>query len=229
MKKARVYLDGLNFYYGVAREYNFKWIDVECLFRSLLYKIDSQLTIEKIIIFTALVVDGSKDKGKKSTPAKRQDIYLKALKAHSPLIDIKKGYFTEKERIALHAKTRQKVRVILREEKETDVNFACQITEDAHTDVGKLFDVACICTNDGDMSQALQLKKKKQQEVILISPRTSDEKFSPNGRLTAHVPRKNRISFIEKSLLEECRLPNEVVDKDNKGKIWTCPKSKGWS
>ena len=87
-KRIRFYVDGLNFYYGVAKPYRLKWVDIEGLLISLVRKIEPEAKVEKIFLFTAIVSGES---------SYRQKVYLQALQAHSPSIRIIKGYMQPKK------------------------------------------------------------------------------------------------------------------------------------
>jgi hypothetical protein len=78
------YIDGFNFYYGAVKGTGYKWID----FRSLLRKtLPEECSVHAIKYFTAMV----KPLEWNSTAPARQKIYLKALRAFIPEIEIKLG------------------------------------------------------------------------------------------------------------------------------------------
>ena len=85
--RTRVYVDGLNLYYGALKRTPYKWLDLACLCTKLL---PAECKVEKIRYFTAHV-SGISDR---SAPA-RQQVYLNAL--HTiPEIDVIFGNFLTK-------------------------------------------------------------------------------------------------------------------------------------
>ena len=52
--KIRFYVDGLNFYYGIARPYQLKWIDIEKLLLELLNQAFPLFLIRRLRIFFCL-------------------------------------------------------------------------------------------------------------------------------------------------------------------------------
>lgn len=89
--KTIVYVDGFNLYYSALKYNKFQWLDLEGLCREVL---PSNCDIVKVKYFTAQVKDRSIGHG----AAGRQQLYLKALQAHSQNIEIIKGHF------AVHSK-----------------------------------------------------------------------------------------------------------------------------
>ena len=85
--RTRVYVDGLNLYYGALQGTAFKWLDPVKLSTLLL---PSACTVEKVLYFTARV-SGSTDRG---APA-RQQVYLSAL-GTLPEVEVCFGSFLAK-------------------------------------------------------------------------------------------------------------------------------------
>ena len=205
MTKIRFYVDGLNFYYGIAKKLDIKWIDLESLLLSLVRQKIPEAQVEKIFLFTARVKGNASD---------RQKIYLNALREHSPCIEIVMGHFNIVEKsgklIKENGKQGLTVKILTREEKGTDVNIACHIVDDAHTVAENNFDVSCLVSNDSDLACALKIKKRLKQRIILIAPRTIDSKNPVAKDIKAKVPKKDRITSIPKSIVKENLLPNPV-------------------
>lgn len=220
--RVRCYLDGLNFYsfistplflQGVARKIDFKWIDLEALFtRILKERLNREISIEKLTFF-ASTVSGE-------APAARQKNYYDALKKHSQCIVIQLGRFKEVSKRGRLLPEGEIRKMIVREEKETDVNIAVSMVDDAHTSAGKDFDVACLISNDSDMNSALGIViRKMQQKVVLLCPVVDNTKIARS--LAQHVPRQYRVSKISPSLVKDCSLPPEVDGHKP-------PQFKGW-
>ena len=218
--RVRVYIDGFNFYYGITRPYDFKWIDIELLIKRLLDKKISNFTIEQIFFFSSEVIGDEAHR--------RQQNYFNALQKHSPNIKIQLGRFHVgvKRGKIIGSGEGKIVRVKIREEKETDVNIACKIVDDAHTSAKKDFDISCLISNDGDLSAALKVKQRLRQRTILILPlaeKSASHKPSyPSKSLKALIPVNDRIYPIPKSDVVNSPLPPSVEGLEP-------PESKGWS
>ena len=81
-----VYADGFNFYYGEVRGTQFKWIDPASLFGRVLGKHNELI---KVRYFTARIQPSSSD----PHASIRQDVYLRAIQAHCPIVQIHYGHF----------------------------------------------------------------------------------------------------------------------------------------
>ena len=166
MKRAFLYVDGLNLYHRAARRYNLKWVNVCELARQL---IADDNEIVKTKYFTALV-------GRSSGPKKpaRQRIYLRAL-ATVPNLEVVKGRFRYREDYRLRAEApHDMVKVRMPEEKGSDVNLAVHMVDDAHRD---LYDVALVISNDSDLIGALRIVRRQGKIVGVLCP--SDQIADP--------------------------------------------------
>ena len=201
--RVRCYVDGLNFYYGVAKPYNLKWIDLNKLLGLVIGEKFPGFRVEKILLFTSHVLGDA---------ANRQKIYLQALERHTDNLEIKYGQFIPVEKTVRKGNQSYTGRTL--EEKGTDVNLACSMLTDAYTVAGERFDVSCLVSNDSDFSPVLSAKKELSQRTILISPlihEPSGKKTRwPTKKLANYVPRKDRIPCIKRSDVEKCLLPPEV-------------------
>ena len=238
MIRVRCYIDGLNFYYGICRKYDIRWIDLEKLFQTLLYRLAGEdVVIEKLFLFTSTVsgLDGE-----------RQKIYFSALREHSGnRIKIIQGFFRENQirgpvvvecddgTITLQ---KPKVTILKKEEKRTDVNIACKMVDDAHIwDKEKIqsgqhrYDITCLISNDSDLASALRVKRILKQRVLLIPPIpavfTSDHVLRPewgvSGSLKRYTRRKFIVPYIKREDVEACLLPPKVGE-------FSAPNAKGW-
>lgn len=177
IKRAIVYIDGFNLYYGCLKGSKFKWLDLLALSKQLLD--ESQYKIEKIKYFTANIID---EDG--SGTATRQGFYLKALSS-IPNLEIHYGKFKKREKTV---KVVPPLRVILEhpinksqsvaektyvkgisyEEKGTDVNLASHLMIDLYENN---FDVAMVISNDSDYLYALSHVKEKKKGLFIINTR----------------------------------------------------------
>ena len=161
-----IYIDGLNLYYRALRNTRCKWLDLLSLCEQAL---QSQHRILKIKYFTTRVLSTPRDPQKPD----RQDSYLHALQHHyREKIEIHLGHFLTKPTrypLADPAKNGQMVEVIRMEEKETDVNLAVHLLNDAWKD---RYDCAVLVTNDSDMAEGMRLTKLEHpgKRLGLLSP-----------------------------------------------------------
>ncbi|MBM2829447.1 MAG: hypothetical protein HW411_237 [Gammaproteobacteria bacterium] len=165
-----VYIDGFNFYYGAVRGTPWKWLDPVTLSRKIL---GSQNKLVKMKYFTARVQSSPNDPGVNI----RQDTYLRALQAHSPLIELHFGHFL-RHRISMeHCNPPPpSVEVWKNEEKGSDVNLALHLLNDAWLDT---YDCAMIVSNDSDLAESLRLVKNQHKKLIgLVTPGAPQRKTS---------------------------------------------------
>lgn len=85
--RTAVYIDGFNLYYAALKETPFKWLDIAAFCRAVL---PDNADIAQIKYFTAKVSNRSQGDNK----AGKQSIYLKALRAHSPELEVIYGHFS---------------------------------------------------------------------------------------------------------------------------------------
>lgn len=160
--RTTVYIDGFNLYYGSLKKTNYKWLNLELLFQTVL---GTQNSITKIRYFTANVAPTSSN----PNVHVRQQAYLDALKAHCPLVEIHLGHYLR------HKKTMENVNpppaMVTgwnNEEKGSDVNLALHVLNDAWLDA---YDCAVIVSNDSDLAESLNMVKHQHAKTIgLITP-----------------------------------------------------------
>jgi len=201
------YVDALNLYYGSLKGTRMKWLDLKTL---IALRLPPHHQIEAIKYFTARV-SGADD----LDAPKRQDVYLRALNAHTPEIDIIYGHFARRKKKYQEVGTLQIRRVWVPEEKGSDVNLSVHLLNDAWLGV---FDAAVIVTNDSDMAEALHLvaKHHPMKHLTLLTP----------GE-TSHVPAKllkpcHEHRHIKLSHLRRSQLPNPLTANPrlSKPKAW---------
>lgn len=145
MLRVAAYVDGFNLYFGLKalRGRRYLWLDVQALTGSLLRPGQS---LTQVTYFTARVRN---DPGGEQ----RQADYLDALIAHSPLVTVVDGRFQQKDRSCRNCRATWTVY----EEKETDVNIAVALVEDAVKD---RYDVALLLSADSDLCPAIRSMKR---------------------------------------------------------------------
>lgn len=174
MVRVAAYVDGFNLYFGLKAKHGRKylWLDLQALATSLL--LPGQ-TLEQVTYFTARVRNDSDSK-------QRQSDYLDALVDHSPLVTVVDGRFQDKDRRCRECGATWTVY----EEKETDVNIAVALVEDAVLD---RYDTALLVSADSDLCPAVRSMKRLHPEKRIVAafpPRrqSSDLKRAVDGFLS---------------------------------------------
>lgn len=230
--RTRIYIDGYNLYYGCLRQTAYKWLDVLALFEkqilpSILYRpvadgqpAEMELVAECAIkYFTADILERAA-KGKDSVSSQAQ--YHNALRKRcGERLRFVKGYYASyKARQAIISADEpdrwprdcEKVQVWKIEEKQSDVNLALQIYDDALQ--GEV-DQIVLVTNDTDLVPAFAMLKSRCPQVVrgLVIPtrKTGPEKSIEREANTslaelAHWVRKS----ISETELLAAQLPDVV-------------------
>jgi uncharacterized LabA/DUF88 family protein len=175
-----VYIDGFNLYYGLLKGTSHKWLDLAALFKAVL---QPQHQIVRIKYFTARVAARPND----PTAPQRQDIYIRALQAHTPNIDVLKGQFTVKPRrmpLAKPSDAKEFAEVLFTEEKGSDVNLAVHMLNDAWLDA---YECAVIASNDSDLSEAVRLVRTGRKKRVIHVPPGDPSIRTPNHRLRQYA------------------------------------------
>jgi len=123
--RTRVYIDGLNFYYGALKRTRFKWLNPAKLCDLLL----PEFNVQHLEYFTALVLH----RYDRPDQRLRQQTYLRALRT-LPNLGIVLGRFLTSEVMMPVTGDRSDrtryVRVVKTEEKGSDVNIASHMLRD---------------------------------------------------------------------------------------------------
>jgi uncharacterized LabA/DUF88 family protein len=204
MNKTIVYVDGYNLYYSRLRDGAHKWLDLVKLFDNILKVQDALSEIIEVKYFTSPVMASFASHGIASDIAQTQ--YHRALLAKYPQrLQIIKGFHifeskhlpVYKEGQAADKKDRLKVWVV--EEKQTDVNIALHIYRDA---VQGRCDQIVICSNDSDLEPVMALIRKDMPMLTLglVLPL----KRSPNEKSRVSNKRLTRLAnWVRHHLLDE--------------------------
>lgn len=188
-RRAIVYIDGLNLYYGALKDTPYKWLNLE----QLCYRLLPGYDIIEIKYFTSMVLELPGDAG----APQRQEIYLRALRTLDSL-SIYYGQmkqFKRKRRLVTPSKKSKKWELVYNpEEKQTDVSLAIHLVRDA---VQGLCNIAVLITNDSDFSPAIEMvEESTETNVMLVNP---DRRGGRSRDLKASVYRQIRKSALASS------------------------------
>jgi len=180
--RVAAYVDGFNLYYGlkVGHGRKYLWLDLQALAASLLLP---DQTLQHVTYFTARVRNTTDSE-------QRQSDYLNALINHSPLVTVVSGRYQEKHRRCRNCGDTWTVY----EEKETDVNIAAILIEDAVRD---RYDSALLVSADSDLCPAIRAVKRLCPEKRIIAafpPRrhSADLKSAVDGHLYIGIDKVRR-------------------------------------
>jgi uncharacterized LabA/DUF88 family protein len=174
---------------------NLKWLDLSKMSK-LLFPNDE---IVKIKYFTAPIKirrnDSDHDK------PNRQQIYWRALRTNNDTEIIEGTFLSHKISMKL-ADGSGYAEVIKTEEKETDVNIATHLVNDAHN---KKFEKAVVISNDSDLVLPINIVVKEINLPITV--------ISPHNRNSIELNRvASGIKKIRKGLLKASQFPEKLTD-----------------
>lgn len=189
-ERVAAYIDGFNLYFGIRKDgRRYLWLDLEGLVRSLL-KPHQQLVAVRY--FTARVRNDP-------TAERHQETYLKALEAHSGVLEIRHGRFQQKSRMCYSCRSSWHEY----EEKETDVSLSVSLLEDG---VNGLYDMALIVSADSDMTPAVRALKR-------LAPGARVVAALPPHRNSAGLAAVCDAAFpIGIAKVRQAQLPETVMD-----------------
>jgi len=192
-----IYVDAYNLYYRQLKSTPYKWLDLKKLCTILL---KPQNTIVKIKYFTARI-NGDWDISKPL----RQDIYLQAIKAYIPEIEIIEGEYKCRNIFmpTVESKGKKFVKIIKSEEKGSDVNLAVNLLHDGWSGC---YDCAVVISNDSDLKESLKIVKNELKRVIglfITDSKNAVKSLIDNSHFQKHI----RENVLESSLLPS-PIPN---------------------
>jgi len=217
--KARVYVDGFNFYYGAVRgRQGRKWLD----FRKFGERIIPHGTeFDELHYFTTRVT------ARPDAPhgPTRQDAFLRAI-ATLPGVHVHEGVFKSKHKrrrlvdpqpMSTSKKGKPGgpyvplkelgwptyVWAYNTEEKQSDVNLAVKLVADCIDD---LMGVAVVVSDDTDLSTPVALARERGCRVVIVSPR--------GYWLRELAPEQHDVHSIHAGVLERCQMPDPLVIGD---------------
>lgn len=237
MAGTHVYIDGLNFYYGAVRGTPYKWLDLEAFVRAQL----PGESIANIRYFTAPVKqqfpgDRAHERQNaylralKSNPlievgmghfrvdqkwraiADRDNHLRDQFRPYLRPLSVVRWIFQDAVRRRTDHAT--KVRVVISEEKGSDVNLATYLIWDALT--GRSAD-AVVISNDSDLAEAVRLTVQHGVPVTVINP----SRNPTSGHLTRVATQTTRLDL---GPLADCQLSETVILPGSKRKQVHRPK-----
>lgn len=202
MTRICVYVDGFNLYHAIdnLRVPKLKWLDLNKLMHNF---IDPNVhTIVSIYYFSAYATW-------RETSYEKHTKYVEALTNFG--VQPVMGKFKNKTRFCKLCKTTS----LYHEEKETDVNIAISLVNDAYENI---YDEAFVVSQDSDLFPAIRLVRQKfpHKQIKIITP--------PNMRHSkemANAVGKKKLASILPLHIERSQLPDEIVTAN--GKIITRP------
>jgi hypothetical protein len=202
----RVYIDGFNLYHGIIRPNRLHWLNLQ----SFAERLNRGQTVDRVLYFTAMVSASPTDPDK----AQRQDVYHRALAIACPKVEIVKGQFTSHgklQRVACCASSPScAIRVVVRNEKGSDVNLASRLLHDGH--LGR-YDRAIVVSGDSDLTEPVRLiTQELHKDVWVQNPRDVSSQ-----ELEAVATDYRR---IRPGVLQGTQLPDPVSDGT---KNYSCP------
>ena len=143
------YVDGFNLYFGLKADHGrrYLWLDLQSLVQRLLL---ANQELREVWYFTARVRDSPAAEA-------RQAVYLDALATYCSKVRRVEGRFQERTRSCWECGAHW----IGYEEKETDVNIAVALVEDAVQDA---YDTALLISGDSDLRPAIAAVRRVRPE-----------------------------------------------------------------
>jgi len=171
--KTVIYIDGYNLYYGLVKNTQYKWLDLQSLFSEIVKIQYPQSQVISVKYFTAPVI--TKFSRHKEKSQQSQNLYHRALcTSQNSCIEIINGYFDSSANLpVVHGNPidlNNRVKTWKLEEKQTDVNIALEMYRDA-----ALGDIKqqVLVTSDSGLIPALKYIRKDFDNINLglILPR----------------------------------------------------------
>ncbi len=205
MKKVSVFIDGYNLYHQVdnLKKPHLKWVNLFTLSQEFAKPVNG-FEIIRVKFFTAPPIHKSKE------VQKRYSNYIKAL-VHCG-VEIVEGKFKKKLLTYKDGNGKLYTRTA-NEEKESDVNIALAILEDAFE---KTSNKILVITNDSDVSPAIRLALIKNQDlkINVITPPLTKTKRANLDLIDAcgdiNRNRKGQV-FFKTRMISEIHLQNNVL------------------
>lgn len=163
--RTTVFVDGLNFHYGVARRFGVRWVDPMALCRRIL---DPKWhRVEQLRFYTSPFVEGVPGSGNPGS----QNAHHRALLLDARIV-IRLGRFKFRREMARVAGSGDMAarftKVESMREKGSDVNLAAELVHLAHQ---RAFEAAVVVSNDSDLARAIEIVRQDlRMPVGIINP-----------------------------------------------------------
>ena len=200
-KKAIVYIDGYNLYFGLVKGTKYKWLDLWKFAERLL---DGHYELVAVKYFTALAKTHPADEA----ATERQNAYLQALTS-LPNVKVVQGFYSKNKMRVPYADEKCAncdvvedglIQVYKMEEKRSDVNMAVEAVTDAADDVADCF---VFVTGDSDQVGAIEKVRYKYGKTVVV--------FNPHETGGKHLKRAATFfKNIPRDLPVHCQLPDEL-------------------
>jgi hypothetical protein len=194
-KRAIVYVDGFNLYYGSVKGTLHKWLDLQRFFE-LLRNGDDVLQIN---YFTAMV---------RGATLPNQQVYLQAL-ATLPKVNVVLGkHKTKRATCAVTACTHTGAKKFFTwEEKRTDVNIAVKMMDDAYQDACDTF---VLVSGDSDLAPPLYSIKNSfpAKEIVVYVP----ARDAHRGAATEIRTAADRHATLPQVLIQRSQFATTIPD-----------------
>lgn len=214
-KRAIVYIDGYNLYYGLIKGTRNKWLDLWAFSKALL---QDRFDLVEVKYFTAAVKTHPYD----PAAVDRQKIYLQALRTVKG-INIIHGFYAKNKTLAPYAADKcgkcdvaqsGYLPIYKLEEKRSDVNLAVSLVSDAACDKA---DCLVVVTGDSDQVGAIETARYMFKKQIVV--------FNPHIGESKHLKRVATFyKNIPRDLPAQCQLP-ETIPVGTHGKTISRPPS----
>jgi uncharacterized LabA/DUF88 family protein len=217
-KRAAFYVDGFNLYHGICdlqtqpskvdpmppSKTHLKWFSIWA-FAEFITKQHGE-SIEKVHYFSALATH-------MPDSARRHQTYLRALKSTGVLYNL--GTFKAKQKRMSFNRLDQngnsyataKINWTAHEEKETDVNIAIQLIQDAMDNTA---DVFYVISADTDLAPAVKLIRARYPNIEYVP--VLPPKRAQNKELKQLSSRSGKHIEMKEVNVERCRLPEQITD-----------------
>jgi len=201
MKNTIVYIDGYNLYYGLLKGTPYKWLDLERFSKEL---VGPGHNVVAVKYFTSLVRPHPYD----VAAVERQNVYLQAIQSAAKVVTTL-GFYSKRKKLLPAVEETCRVcataeaglvRVVVLEEKRTDVNMAVSIVVDA---AKPEVDCVAVVTGDSDQAGAIEAARYTYAKKALV--------FNPHEAYSVNL--KNAASYyqnIPRDLPARCQLPDAI-------------------
>jgi len=201
MKRAIVYIDGYNLYFGLLKGTCWKWLDLWKFAEVLL---DGRYELVEVRYFTAPIKTHPVD----LAASERQNAYVQAVST-LPGVKITTGFYSKNKMRAPYVSEKCAecdvvedglVQVYKMEEKRSDVNLAVSAVVDAADDKADCF---VFVTGDSDQVGAIEAIRYKYDKTVVV--------FNPHEAGGKHLKRAaSFFKHIPRDLPSQCQLPDAI-------------------